>query len=208
MELAPAPVNGGPQRLGWGKVLLPAVFVAILGLAVMIVLRSAQLQPRYKNRSYTQWLAQLPEGILTPGGGMGMIYPVAYRSRAEAIADEERLSRSSGEALSAIDDIGDKGLPVLVRWLQSKDSKLRLALVRWAVWIPILKQHHFRSAAEKRGQALTAIIKLGRRADAIIPDLRLLACDKDPGVSATALFALHQLTNSSPSISFESSPFW
>jgi hypothetical protein len=80
-----------------------------------------------------------------------------------------------------------------MRRLRSHDSQWKNKVFDWAERLHLMRPSWRRSDAFERGQALTAITKLGYSAKPIFSELRMLSNDKDPGVRDAAKYALEKL---------------
>ena len=91
----------------------------------------------------------------------------------------------------AIEKIGTNGLHILLRRLQSKDSRLTRTYRKWSDNLLRRTPQQFPTSTDtRRFQALTAIYVIGAGAKPLVPDLIRLANDEDLDVSACALQAL------------------
>jgi hypothetical protein len=113
---------------------------------------------------------------------------------AEANANVAGDKDKSDKALKVVDQLGGRCLPMLLRRLRSKDSAFKTHLVQWLVLNHLLPRFMApRSSDTMRGQALTAIIKLGYSAKPIFPELAVLAQDPEPQIQTAAKYALERL---------------
>ena len=151
----------------------------------------ANREPRFEGKPFSFWLEQIPITEVIPNG-VSIDLPWIYNTRADAA---ERIDKEkSAKALKVVDQIGGQCLPMLLRRLKTRDSAFETRLVRWLVLKHLLSPSRApRSAEIVRGQALTAIIKLGYSAKPIFPHLELLAQDRDPQIGESARLALECL---------------
>ena len=131
-----------------------------------------------------------------PNGSILIRLPRTYMNMTVAEANASLLSdqEKSEKALKVVGQIGGRCLPMLLQRLKSRDSAFKTRLVQWLVLNHLLSPSMVpRSAAIMRGQAVTAIVKLGYSAKPIFPELALLAQDTDPQIKASAKYALDRL---------------
>lgn len=144
--------------------------VAIIAFASFAWLLTRPSQPLYDGRSLTQWMAAL----------------------GSADTDEE------AHAFAAIEAMGTNALPTIIRFLERRDSTLKLRCLRVAQRIPFLHVR-FTTAAEWRQKANVALILSGAESQhASIPALVRLSRDTDAGVRQTAVDALSQFMFTEP----------
>ena len=149
-------------------------------------------EPSYEGEPFSYWLDQLPSTFLVDGGH-SRTSPFAYKTLAEAQADQARVEDVARRALRAVSTIGPEHLDVLVARLQRQDSRAKTTLQRWAVRVGLMNRMPLLSAEMRRGQALTAIVELRNGARPIVPELLQLAENRDTTVRLAALHALQTI---------------
>jgi hypothetical protein len=175
------------------RLIYALLIVGLIGTGFVVVVTLSTREPCYEGKPFSYWLDQIPCTMTWPNGSYSMMYPVTYRTRAEAEADQENFVKRTDKALKAVSQIGGQCLPMLVRRLRTKDSPLKTTLTRWAVRLHLIRSSWIRPADTVRGQALTAIVKLDYTAKPIFSELAVLAHDNDPAVKAAAKYALNRL---------------
>ena len=156
---------------------------------ILALLRQEEL---YQGKPFSYWLDQLPCTMATLNG-VSVFYAFTYSAPAQAQAEREGRLQRAEEAAKIVNRVGGKHLPMLLRRLRSRDFPLKMTVLNWAVKFHLIRAAWVHSADMQRGQALTAITKLGCSAKPIFPQLRALAQDKDPKVRAAAKYALQRL---------------
>jgi hypothetical protein len=165
----------------------PFVVVALLALLAAAVFLLQLNEPSYKGHSFDYWLDRLPATIVMTNGSYSQIISISYSTRQEAQADEDHLKQVLTEANAAVDELGTNRLRALATRLSCSDSRARLVLTGWAVRFHFLKPFvRFSTADFRRGQAVTALMRLGNRAKPILPELFALTKGADPSIRAAA----------------------
>lgn len=177
-----------------------AAVAAVLLLAM--VAGAIRREARYEGRTVSYWLDQLPASIVRerPGQhGIMMLTPGAgYPKRAEADADLERLQEESERAGKAVAAIGDAAIPQIMRRLQVRDSRFKLAAMRVAFRVRLLDPRKHLSAEIRRGQALTALLRLKPDSPVVLWRLDALAREGSVSGAREARWALRQLSPDRP----------
>ncbi|MBI4661564.1 MAG: hypothetical protein HY735_22305 [Verrucomicrobia bacterium] len=96
-------------------------------------------------------------------------------------------SPERSRAWEALPKFGTNALPLMIEWLQAKDSRLKDLWIRWTRKQSIVSFTPLR-AYEKRMAALAGFIRFGRQAEAALPSIIPLL--SDPSLSREAVFAL------------------
>jgi hypothetical protein len=165
-----------PPRSRTARVLAVVASLAIGAALVWICLPH---EPSYNGKRFTYWLDQLPGTLVNSEGSIAVTAPP--------------FAQTSQEAKAALDAIGTNGLRTLIARFRHKDSKIKLTIQRLAVRLGLLKPNSIVAAEIRRGQALTAIIRLDERAAPLVPDLIALLRTDDPSVRLAALHALRNI---------------
>ena len=195
----PASANSSGTKGPNKRVIYAAVILAVAAVGVAFVTGLFEREPYYNGKPFSYWLDRLPATYLTPGAGaaqslqFSLVYPSSYKTLAGVNQAYANFRHQQDEAVKAVSRIGGQCLPLLIRRLQSKDSKLKTEAGHWAVKLHLIDPSWIRPADMKRGQALTAIIKQGYAAKPIFPDLVALTHDNDPAIRAAAKYALQEL---------------
>jgi len=143
------------RRKGW---LVPAVFAVLLGLAAVLLLTPSE--PSYRGKPLTHWL-QAYKITITATNSL-------WRNSKPIGADDEAPSRYEADA--AIEAIGTNAIPILLRLIQHRDSRLRywqFSLARKAPFFRIAPV----SARSPNHEALMAFRALGTNAGPAVPQL-------------------------------------
>ena len=130
-------------RLGTFAALVLFLLVALVGF---LVCRDPR-EPVYRSTALTTWLR-------------------TYGSSSSS----GRYSQEWNETDEAVRHIGTNGIPVLLRLIRARDSKLKLRLVALAQKQSFIK-FHFMPAAERNVAASRAFIALGETAKSAVPAL-------------------------------------
>jgi hypothetical protein len=167
--------------------------VALISVLITLILMHSAREPYYEGKPFTYWLDQIVCTQVFTNGSFSVMYPGSYLTFAQAEKDQANLFRRTEKAIKVVTEMGGECLPLLMRRLRSHDSKWKNHVIDWAERFHLMRPSWRRSVAFERGQALTAITKLGYSAKPIFQELKILANDKDPSVSAAAKYALEQL---------------
>lgn len=151
-------------------------------------------EPTYEGKPLGYWLDRLPPTVMTtPSSGFGKINGVTISGVTLDFSDER--------AFRAVDALGRSSLRVLIKRLQLPNTPMRTfgtTLRSWAISTGVFRptpRDIFRSGYWERGQAVTALVRLGKAASPAFPDLiTLTKSHPDPGVRASALEVLRQLS--------------
>lgn len=186
------------RKLTCKPLLLCALAVAV-GAAVLLAVWPTE--PTYQGKPLSFWLDKFPETIVNKGPGSSIqtskaTEEIIYDLQTQSI--EQTFSPNEGPAArSAINAIGADCFPSLLRRLQTKDtalSRAREKLSTFGVRLGFCKRAWALDAQCKRGQAVTALIQLGKPGIPVLPAVVALATDPDPGVRASALEVLRRLS--------------
>ena len=167
--------------------------VALISVLITLIFTHSSREPYYEGKPFTYWLDQIVCTQVFTKGGFSELYPGSYLTFAQAEKDQANLFQRTEKATKVVTEMGGECLPLLMRRLRSHDSKWKSNVINWAERFHLMRPSWRRSDAFERGQALTAITKLGYSAKPIFPELKILANDKDPGVRAAAKYALEKL---------------
>ena len=148
------------------------IALALSGLVLLAGLVWQILRPHepvYGGKHLSSWLEQ---------------YATNHFVRPRSAADKE--------AETAIRQIGTNALPVLLKLIATKDSRLKQKLMArlpkaWVTWI------YPRQADEYRSLGARGFVALGPIAKPVVPALMNLASDPDPRVRYLAIYALGSL---------------
>lgn len=164
-------------------VLLWLIVVALVAGVLVAVLPR---EPYHFGKPLGYWLAKLPATVVWPNGSWSLVEP----SDGEA----EKLV-----AFEVISNVGPGEFHVVVARLGARNqgwAHLKQRIEGWALKLHLLKSIPAVDFAEvRRGQAVTAFIRLGEAARPAFPQVIALAkSDPDPGVRASALEVLRRLS--------------
>ena len=157
------------------------VGASILGAAFLAVRMLAPGEPTYQGKGLAYWLDRLPVTQIQSSGA-SLYFAAPGPLGASASADE--LWSMKREAEAAIVAIGTNSLPTLLGRLEARDSAFKRMEIQWLAWA---RKRGWLGAVEgpstdvRRGQALSALLRLGGRAERAIPRLVLLATRTGPG---------------------------
>jgi hypothetical protein len=168
------------ERLYWG--------VATLMLGAGLVLALWQREPQFQGKPFSFWVAQLPATLAWTN------VPYSVFSR----GSYNQFLRNLDAADNAVDALGPGCLETLVRRLGTREtvsSRIKSALKAEGVRRGWFKPDwHIEAAWFKRGQAITALSRLGPAAEPVVPQILTLAeSDRDPGVRRDALEVLRRI---------------
>jgi hypothetical protein len=169
-----------------------ATWVALLALAGFVIFVAYPKEPSYKGKPLSYWVSQLPATVVF-GRFVTQQFPQVYSTTQEAEADGERRRATRVEAGDAVDTLGTNCVRALIPRMGATDSRAKLILLRYAMQFRLLARTGMTPAVQRRGQALTALLRLGARAKSAVPDLLLLAKSDNPEVRAGALCALRNV---------------
>lgn len=60
------------------------LFVGLICTVIVVVVTLLIREPRYEGKPFSYWLDQLPCTMIWPNGGVSMMYPATYKTKAEA----------------------------------------------------------------------------------------------------------------------------
>lgn len=132
-----------------GRVRLFAAAGATLAAFGMVLLSAWQSEPRHGGKTLTEWAVQLTENI-------------------------GRYGPAQDEARTAIRSIGTNGIPVLIRLVRTKDSKIQRML--WSI-VP-RPLHHFlpkNNATDRRKIGVDGLVALNTNAAGVVLELIQIA---------------------------------
>ncbi len=99
----------------------------------------------------------------------------------------------SPEAEDAVRKIGTNALPTLIQMLRARDSRLKLALMKWSAKQSLIN-FQFNSSWERRSQGQVGYLILGPAAAQQVPELiQILAHDNLPGARQGSADALGRI---------------
>src|SRR3954469_15506970 len=134
--------------------------------------------PSYDGRSLNYWLECLPVTIDPMQSGEYFTKHIHYSDRRARQAGSNSMGQGATteqaaeqEAYGAIKALGKKCLSVLLLRLQEVDSPAKLKLRSWAAKAHVPPALIGDSAGIRRGQAVTALLKLNYRARSVTPEL-------------------------------------
>ncbi len=146
---------------------LAIVMFLLAGMALVLVENWRSAEPSYQGQSLSHWLEQY------------------YSTIGNASASAKQL-----ESAAAIRHIGTNALPMLIRMLGSRDSRLKELMMKWSSKQNLVK-FNFTPASQLRFRAQGGYTILGATAKAQVPELsRLLLNDAPAGVRQCAASAL------------------
>lgn len=170
------------KHVGWLAGLL-------LGAAIVISLFIHLEQPGCGNHPISYWFNELPPTSVWAGSvtSVGM---VEVRGRKYGIQREKPKA-----TLAAIQTIGAKGLPFILRKLNRQQTPV----MRWAEWCAArcgIKRSIFPDPEYERMQAVTALLALGSLPPEATRQLRSLSSNGTNSIARAADFVLGANTNS------------
>jgi hypothetical protein len=174
--------------------LLLALLLAVVGTAVLCIVhfRSAS-GAMYAGKALSYWCDQLPPTVQMPGIGFTRM----HRSSAIRLR-QQTLGEIEDQAEAAINELGTNCLPVLLGRLQRDYSPVQFEARKVLAKLRIINPSEVGVWQDRREQALTGIVLLGSRADAILPELTRLQGNADPWLSAAAGYTVRQITADTP----------
>lgn len=157
-----------------------------------------QREPRYGGHSLSYWLDRLEPTVISPAQELRHWPPEKFRNPgalAAWIALTSDLHLRSAQVLS---NAGPECLPVLLARLTTKQTQFQMRFLReFAYAVRLTDRGPFPGTdygEVRRGQALTAILLLDKRAAPLVPKLAGLAAeDSDDSVHRAASYALHSI---------------
>ena len=139
------------------------VLVPLAAITALVLWVSSFSEPEYKGVKLSVWLE---------------------RYNNEVDAEPQRK-----EAAEALEQIGGKAVPTLIRWLKASDSKFKIKLEEWADKQSLVK-FDFTDAYEYHNRAIRGFRLIWPQAKAAIPDLERLLCDTNTAENAAAVLCL------------------
>jgi hypothetical protein len=112
----------------------------------------------------------------------------------------EDSPQSTGQARQAIHNIGPAALPLIIEWLDWKDSMFRRALNAWVAGDPQHINFQPLNPADRRRLALEACDALGPAAQPAIPKLMEIATGPNPELDAPFIIARIGGSNALPAL--------
>jgi hypothetical protein len=170
-----------------------SLLLFFFGMIWVLLFTLRHSEPNYEGKPFSYWLDQIPCTHFLTNGGMSMSNPISYQTRYSPLTNSQMLVENGQKALAIVSRNGGRHLPMLLRRLHGKDSSIKKKLVNLTLKLHLFRLAWVPSADVQRGQALTAIMNLGYSAKPIFSDLRAMANDQDPELSATARYALERL---------------
>ncbi|MBI4659718.1 MAG: hypothetical protein HY735_12830 [Verrucomicrobia bacterium] len=153
---------------------------------------AAPRQPVYKGKPLAYWLDWLPMTVDTANGHARMWPGAVPAGPAQQKAFLDRLNDLSGKAQMAAYRAGTNGMPLLLKRLQARESKMDQMLQKLKAR---MKLPWPESKEVRRWKAVTAMIELHGSIDfsPIVPQLIRMSQDTDPQVKKAALFLLRYI---------------
>jgi hypothetical protein len=145
------------------------VIFILLGVMVAAVLASVvfwEREPRYQGRALSTWIDR----------------EIDAQYEANGDSESYELDPKWRAATNAVYQIGTNAVPWLLKWSNASDSKLHAEFLNWLDSHRRLRRLrlHFRSAADRRGEANIGFILLKDRAKPAWPVFVQWAADLDP----------------------------
>ncbi|MGH7969910.1 MAG: hypothetical protein ACREIC_14405, partial [Limisphaerales bacterium] len=165
------------------------VCLAALVLVAVVLVAVWPREPRFKGRAFSYWVNQLPATLVWTNVPYSVLTRRSYQDFLATFDDASR----------AVDALGPRCLETLVQRLQARETtfaRLKSALKREGTRLGVLKPDWRNDAGWfKRGQAMTALFRLGAAAKPVVPEISLLAKRAgDTGVRRDALEVLRRLS--------------
>lgn len=177
-------------RIACGALLLCIIVVSVSLLW--------QRQPRYEDHSLSYWLDGLQPTVISPAHDVRYWPNQKFRNTAAVTAWIARTTEMHERSAQVLRSAGPECLPVLFARLTAGQTPTRWLFLReWAYTLrltdrgPVPGEDY---SQVRRGQALTAILLLGKRAAPLASQLSVLTAeDKDDSVHRAASYALHNI---------------
>ena len=136
------------------QIALAVALVTLAGVIAWQGLRLREREPLYQGKRLSVWLE------------------IAYKAKWSRThwPDNERPEQALMQAMQAIRHIGTNALPVLIDMLHAQDSRLKEVMMTWAQKQKLV-HFHFKSADQRRWEAVWGYEALGPLARAQVPSL-------------------------------------
>lgn len=155
-------------------------------------------EPNYEGRPLSYWLDRLQPTVISPSHNTDGWPPEKFRTPGAVNAWIARSAEMNNRSAQVLRNAGPECLPVLFSRLTAKPTPTRRPFLReWAYALrltdsePLPGQNY---EEVRRGQALTALLLLDKRAAPLVPQLSALAAeDNDDAVHRAASHALYKI---------------